>query len=189
VPHVVEIAPGAPCDLDYSTEEITFGRRCGRRRTLGDIHAVKSGSAALSEWGPAARAMRDELRSMDALIPVPFLLRCLVNEGPTAASAGYQDIPMYWKRQTDESIAKAQKFLQELACELRGQSRAKGQPGRRGYPIEAWKHARRLRRQHPGWKAGKIRSQCLKQFHPDDLPHSSEGFRRWLNRSRKNRAN
>jgi hypothetical protein len=64
----------------------------------------------------------------------------------------------------------------------------RGQPGRRGYPIAAWKYAIRLRQEHPEWKAATLRKECLKRFAEDDVPASNEAFRRWMTRPRKNWA-
>jgi hypothetical protein len=71
----------------------------------------------------------------------------------------------------------------------RRSSGAKGKPGRRGYPIEAWKYARDLRTHNPGLKVEAIMLKCRERFSQDDLPPDSGSFRSWLNRKRSNRTN
>jgi hypothetical protein len=65
----------------------------------------------------------------------------------------------------------------------------RGQPGRRGYPLEALKYAQELRQKNPSLKAHALRGECLKKFPEDDLPPDGESFRAWLNRKRTNRTN
>jgi hypothetical protein len=66
----------------------------------------------------------------------------------------------------------------------------RGQPGRRGYSLEALAYAQKLRQENPNMKVAAIRAMCLKKFSEDDMPDTNN-FARWMNRPRKraNRAN
>lgn len=66
-------------------------------------------------------------------------------------------------------------------------TRVQGEPGRRGYSLEALRYALELRKSNPQLKAMLIRKQCLQKFSQDDLPPDPDTFRAWLNRPRKNR--
>jgi hypothetical protein len=78
-------------------------------------------------------------------------------------------------------------MLYDLAClAICLPESPKGRPGRPGYPLEARRYARELRRQNPHMKTQAILNKCLEKFAPDDLPPEVDSFRRWLNRPRKN---
>jgi hypothetical protein len=61
----------------------------------------------------------------------------------------------------------------------------KGQPGRPGYPREAWMYATTLRKKHPEMTAKELRLECLKVFDRIDVPEGDAAFRAWLNRQPK----
>jgi hypothetical protein len=88
-----------------------------------------------------------------------------------------------------EEQPKARPDKQPVNSEAESTQPPKGKPGRRGYPVEAWNHARKLREHFPNMKAAAIRRQCLKHFPQDDVPRTTESFRSWLNRRRTNRTN
>ncbi len=63
---------------------------------------------------------------------------------------------------------------------------AKGKPGRRGYPVEVWNHAKKLREENPSMKVITIRKQCLEKFSEEDVPPTVDAFRTFMNRQRTN---
>jgi len=97
----------------------------------------------------------------------------------------------WWQvaHKADDALNELKILLVERSTEQ--EDRPKGQPGRRGYPLEALAEACEIRSQHPDWKAERIRRECLKHFLAEDLPRTAESFRSWMNRPRKrtNRAN
>ena len=56
----------------------------------------------------------------------------------------------------------------------------KGIVGNPGFPLEAWKLARKLRTEHQDWRWWQVRKECSKTFKPNEA-----NFGRWARRERR----
>ena len=79
--------------------------------------------------------------------------------------------------------------MRDAAAPIKMKRTAKGQVGRRGYPLKVLQFAQKLREKDPSLKVAQIRAHCVKQFPDDDVPADVDAFRTWLNRKRTNRTN
>jgi hypothetical protein len=143
--------------------------------------------------GFQAETKADEAVWVNGDTDADFLLPKLRTYFDELRLLGVTNLPEWTGEPRDET--KAFELLDGLigACRAVGKNNesssapvAKGEPGRRGYPLEALHYAMELRNQKPKMKAIAIRAECLKRFSEDDLPISEDAFRRWLNRKRKN---